>query len=59
MAWKLSPGPLFLLRMQHKLSWKIKFLKQVDFTEYVIAKLSEYVKINTRTSLDSFLQRVL
>lgn len=59
MAWKLIPGPLFLLRMQHKLSWKIKFLKQVDFTEYVIAKLSEYVKISMQCSSDSILQMML
>ena len=35
----------------------MKFLRQVDFIEYVIAKLSEYVKISIQASSDSFYKR--
>ena len=39
-------------------SLKMKLLKQVDYIEYIIAKLSKYVKISKQISLDSFSRKI-
>ena len=44
-------------RVEHNLSWKIKFFKTPTYIRYVIAKLSKLVQISMLVSPDSFLQR--
>lgn len=44
-AWKQVKSPFVLIKDQHNLHLKSKFLKQADFIGYVSAKLSKYVKI--------------
>ena len=36
----------------------MKFLKQANYVEYVIAKLSKYIKISMQTFSDSILQTI-
>ena len=50
------PGPFVFMK---KLYWKMKFLKQADYIEYVMAKLSKYVEIGKQTFTDSFSQWIL